>query len=48
VERQVAENLNTPFCYSNRVERWGDIASPLLWPHAKYIILNITGATCAK
>lgn len=37
---QVAENLNTPSYYSIWVERWGKIASPLLWSHAKYIILN--------
>lgn len=36
---QVAENLNTPSLYSSWVERWGNIASPLLWSHAKYIIL---------
>lgn len=36
---QIAENLNVPTYYSTWVERWGDIASPLLWSHAKYIIL---------
>jgi len=36
---QVAENLNVPSYYPTWVERWGDIASPLLWSHAKYIIL---------
>lgn len=36
---QVAENLNNPSYYSTWVERWGEIASPLLWSHAKYIIL---------
>ena len=36
---QIAENLNVPSYYSTWVERWGDIASPLLWSHAKYIIL---------
>lgn len=36
---QVAENLNVSSYYSIWVERWGDIASPLLWSHAKYIIL---------
>jgi len=36
---QVAENLNMPSYYSEWVERWGHIASPLLWSHAKYIIL---------
>lgn len=37
---QVAENLNVPPYYSIWVERWGEIASPLLWSHAKYIILR--------
>ena len=36
---QVAENLNAPSYYPAWVERWGEIASPLLWSHAKYIIL---------
>ena len=36
---QVAENLNVPTQYSAWLERWGEIASPLLWSHAKYIIL---------
>jgi len=36
---QVAENLNAPSYYPTWVERWGEIASPLLWSHAKYIIL---------
>ncbi len=37
---QVAENLNIPAYYSIWVERWGEVASPLLWSHAKYIILR--------
>jgi GH15 family glucan-1,4-alpha-glucosidase len=36
---QVAENLNDPSYYPTWVQRWGPIASPLLWSHAKYIIL---------
>ena len=36
---QVTDNLNVPSHYSLWVERWGDIASPLLWSHANYIIL---------
>jgi len=36
---QVAEDLNVPSYYSVWVERWGNIASPLLWSHDKYIIL---------
>jgi GH15 family glucan-1,4-alpha-glucosidase len=39
---QVAENLNVPSYYPIWVKRWGEIASPLLWSHANYIIL------CAK
>lgn len=38
---QVAKNLNVPSYYSTWVERWGDVASPLLWSHAKYIILYL-------
>ena len=37
---QVAQNLNVPSHYSVWLERWGDIASPLLWSHANYIILR--------
>lgn len=37
---QVAENLNFPPYYPIWLERWGKIASPLLWSHAKYIILR--------
>jgi GH15 family glucan-1,4-alpha-glucosidase len=37
---QVAENLNDPSYYPAWVGRWGDIASPLLWSHAKYVILR--------
>jgi len=38
---QVAENLNAPDYYPVWVERWGEIASPLLWSHASYIILRV-------
>ena len=37
---QVPENLNVPAYYSTWVDRWGEIASPLLWSHANYIILR--------
>lgn len=37
---QVAEHLNHPSYYSTWVDRWGEIASPLLWSHANYIILQ--------
>jgi GH15 family glucan-1,4-alpha-glucosidase len=36
---QVPQNLNDPAFHPEWVGRWGDIASPLLWSHAKYIIL---------
>ena len=42
---QVAENLNIPSYYSTWIDRWGDIASPLLWSHAKYIILRLTNSS---
>lgn len=35
---QVAENLNEPGCYEPWRARWGEIASPLLWSHAMYLI----------
>jgi GH15 family glucan-1,4-alpha-glucosidase len=37
---QVPENLNHPPYLTTWVERWGDIASPLLWSHANYILLH--------
>jgi len=37
---QVPATLNDPSYYQPWVKRWGDIASPLLWSHAKYLILN--------
>ncbi|MGE5378261.1 MAG: glycoside hydrolase family 15 protein [Bacteroidota bacterium] len=37
---QVPENLNVPAYYSTWVDRWGEIASPLLWSHASYVILR--------
>jgi len=45
---QVAENLNVPSHYSIWVERWGEIASPLLWSHAKYIILRSKQSALSK
>ncbi len=36
---QVPQNLNDPTYYPLWVQRWGKIASPLLWSHASYIIL---------
>jgi hypothetical protein len=32
--------MNDPNYYEPWRERWGDIANPLLWAHAKYIILK--------
>jgi GH15 family glucan-1,4-alpha-glucosidase len=37
---QVPATLNDPDYYQPWVDRWGAIASPLLWSHAKYIILK--------
>ena len=36
---QVAEDLNQPSYYPTWIDRWGAIASPLLWSHANYIVL---------
>jgi len=36
---QVPLSLNDPAQYQLWRDRWGDIASPLLWSHAKYLIL---------
>lgn len=35
---QAPENLIDPDCLEPWVSRWGDIATPLLWSHAKYLI----------
>jgi len=37
---QVPTNLNSPNSYEPWVNRWGPIAKPLLWSHAKYIVLS--------
>jgi GH15 family glucan-1,4-alpha-glucosidase len=36
---QVPSTLNDESSYQPWVDRWGNIATPLLWSHAKYIIL---------
>ncbi|MCL5046570.1 MAG: glycoside hydrolase family 15 protein [Actinobacteria bacterium] len=36
---QVPENLNDPSYYPIWVQRWGEIAKPLLWSHAMYLVL---------
>ena len=41
---QVAENLNVASQHSTWVERWGEVASPLLWSHAKYLIFKFKKA----
>jgi GH15 family glucan-1,4-alpha-glucosidase len=48
---QVPLNLNEPSYYPIWAKRWGTIATPLLWSHAKYLILHnalqnrLTGGT---
>lgn len=37
---QVPSSLNDPSCYPYWLDRWGPIANPLLWSHAKYLILQ--------
>ncbi len=37
---QVPETLNDPEFYQPWLDRWGKIATPLLWSHANYLILN--------
>jgi len=37
---QVPDHLNKSEYYKIWVERWGKIANPLLWSHAKYLILK--------
>ncbi len=39
---QVPRNLNEPSYYPIWLERWGAIATPLLWSHAMYLILHYT------
>lgn len=36
---QVQINLNDPTYYPSWVEQWGEVATPLLWSHAMYLIL---------
>ena len=37
---QIPASLNRPGYYDVWRERWGEIAKPLLWSHAKYLILS--------
>ena len=39
---QIPSSLNDPTFYEPWREHWGDIASPLLWSHANYLILYNT------
>ena len=39
---QVPQDMLAPECYEKWGNRWGPIASPLLWSHAMYIILFTT------
>ena len=36
---QIPHSLNDPAQYQTWRDKWGDIAKPLLWAHAKYLIL---------
>jgi isomaltose glucohydrolase len=38
---QVSENLLAPGRYDEWVERWGPIATPLLWSHAMFVTLAV-------
>jgi hypothetical protein len=38
--KQVPLSLNDPSRYAPWRERWEDLARPLLWSHAKYLILH--------
>ncbi|MCL4466901.1 MAG: glycoside hydrolase family 15 protein [Chloroflexi bacterium] len=42
---QAAVNLIAPTCYPGWVEKWGPIATPLLWSHGMYLILWQVTAT---
>ena len=37
---QIPETLNDPSFFEVWQQRWGEIASPLLWSHAQYLILE--------
>lgn len=45
---QVPVDLNDPDSYPIWEERWGEIAKPLLWSHAKYLILHEKLARAGK
>jgi GH15 family glucan-1,4-alpha-glucosidase len=37
---QICVNLYSPSNYKIWVEKWGNVATPLLWSHANYLILH--------
>ena len=39
IPEQVADNLLAPGARQAWVDRWGPVASPLLWSHAMYLTL---------
>jgi len=39
---QVSQHLLSPAHYPQWLAKWGDVAKPLLWSHAMYIILYKT------
>ncbi|MGE5591677.1 MAG: glycoside hydrolase family 15 protein [Bacillota bacterium] len=43
---QVTERVNDPEMVQPWVERWGPVATPLLWSHAMYLVLKEEVATC--
>jgi GH15 family glucan-1,4-alpha-glucosidase len=40
---QVTVNAQAPAMIEPWVERWGDVATPLLWSHAMYIVMEVAG-----
>jgi GH15 family glucan-1,4-alpha-glucosidase len=42
---QIPVTLNDPSFYQPWRDRWGEIAKPLLWSHAKYLILSVINSS---
>ena len=42
---QVSANAQTPEMTAPWIERWGPVATPLLWSHAMYLIMETVAAT---
>jgi GH15 family glucan-1,4-alpha-glucosidase len=40
---QVTADAQAPQMVAPWVERWGDVATPLLWSHAMYIVMEVAG-----